>query len=406
MAIISSLYTGVSGINANGTAMSIIGDNLANANTVGFKSSRASFGDILSQNLGGSGNMQVGRGAMLTGVSSLFNQGSFQTTDSGLDMGLDGDGFFIVNDPNGAPFYSRAGQFSVNKDGYLVNPEGYKVQGYQASATGTITGAIGDISLSASSLAPVATTSATINANLNAGDSVPSVAPFNANNSATYNFSSGMTLYDSLGNGHMENLYFVKTAANAWNVYAPGSTAAGGLLGGLTFSAATGALTAGSPLAATFNYAGASAVNASFDLSSTTQYGAPSVIVAQNQNGYPSGSLRSVSVDQSGIMSGLFSNGVTRAVGQVALGNFQNPNGLSKFGRNLYASTLDSGQVIIGAPGTGRFGRVLSNSLELSNVDMAGEFVKMITFQRGFQANSKIITTSDEMLAELINIKR
>lgn len=407
MAIISSLYTGVSGLNANGTAMSIIGDNLANANTVGFKSGRASFGDIMSQNLGGgSGNMQVGRGAMLTGVSSLFTQGSFQTTDSGLDMGIDGDGFFVVEDPNGASFYSRAGQFSVDKSGYLVNPEGYRVQGYLASSTGSITGAIGDISLSASSLPPVATTSGTITANLNAGDSVPSVGPFNANNSATYNFSTGMTLYDSLGNGHMENLYFVKTAANAWDVYAPGSTAAGGLLGGLTFSAATGALTAGSPLAATFNYAGTSAVNASFNLSSTTQYGAASNIVAQNQDGYPSGSLRSVSVDQSGIMSGLFSNGMTRAVGQVALGNFQNPNGLSKFGRNLYASTLDSGQVIVGAPGTGRFGQVLSNSLELSNVDMAGEFVKMITYQRGFQANSKIITTSDEMLSELINIKR
>lgn len=410
MGIISSLYTGVSGISANGTAMSIIGDNIANSNTVGFKAGSASFGDILSANLGGGGgNMQVGRGAMLTGVSSNFTQGSFQTTENGLDMGIDGDGFFIVKDSDNVSYYTRAGQFSINKDGYIVNPQGDKVQGYLASTTGTITGAIGNISVSATSLPPVATSSATINANLNAGATAPAGA-FDPTDSSTYNFSTGMTIYDSLGNGHMENIYFKKTGAGSWEVYMPGSTLNAAAppyvaQGTLTFNA-SGVLTGGSPISASFSYAGAAALTASFDLSSSTQYGAASNIFSQSQSGYPSGALKSMSVDQNGVMSGLFSNGITRPIAQVALALFQNPNGLSKAGRNLFTETLDSGQVIIGSPGAGRYGRVLSNSLELSNVDLAGEFVKMITLQRGFQANSKIITTSDEMLSDLMNIKR
>lgn len=412
MAIISSLYTGVSGLSANGTAMSIIGDNIANSNTVGFKASRASFGDILSQNLvGSSGTFQIGRGAMLTGVSPVFTQGSFQTTESGLDMAIDGDGFFMVKDPNGANFYTRAGQFSVDRDGYLVNPEGYKVQGYLASQQGTITGGVGDISLSSSFIPPVASTGAAITANLNAADSVPSVAPFDPSDSATYNFSTGITLYDSLGNGHMENVYFVKTGAGTWDVYAPGSTSGMASIGNLAFDSG-GNLTApvGGKLNATFDYSASGAGTIGgigfFDFNSASQYAASSTILSQSQDGYPSGSLRSVSVDQSGIMTGLFSNGMTRAVGQVALANFQNPNGLTKYGRNLYASNLDSGQATIGTPGTGGYGRVLSNSLELSNVDLAREFVDMITAQRGFQANSKVITTSDDMLSDLINLKR
>lgn len=401
MAIISSLYTGVSGLSANGTAMSIIGDNIANTNTVGFKASRASFGDILSQNLvGSSGEFQIGRGAMLMEVSPVFTQGSFQTTDSGLDMAIDGDGFFMVKDPNGANFYTRAGHFSVDKNGYLVNPQGYKVQGYLASQQGTITGGVGEISLSSSFIPPVASTKADITANLNASDALPAI-PFDPTDSASYNFSTGITIYDSLGDGHMENLYFRKTGVGTWDVYAPGSTSGNTAVGSLAFDA-NGNLTAGSPVSATFSYSGA----VSFDLSSSTQYASASTILSQNQNGYPSGALKSVSINQTGIVNGLFSNGMTRAVGQIALANFQNLNGLTKYGGNLYAANLDSGQATIGVPGTGGYGRVLSNSLELSNVDLAREFVDMITIQRGYQANSKIITTSDEMLADLINLKR
>jgi flagellar hook protein FlgE len=410
MAIISSLYTGVSGLSANGIAMSIIGDNIANVNTVGFKASRASFGDILSQNLtGASGTFQIGRGAMLTGVSPVFTQGSFQTTDSGLDMAIDGDGFFIVKDGNGASFYTRAGQFSVDRDGYLVNPEGYRIQGYGASLSGTITGAVGDISLSSSFIAPVASTQATITANLDAAESIPAGA-FDPNDSTTYNFGTGITLYDSLGNGHTENVYFVKTAAG-WDVYAPGSTSGMAAIGSLTFDAG-GNLTAGGSMDAEFDYtaSGAGVIGGPgsgfFDFSSATQYASASTVLSQSQNGYASGSLRSVSADQNGLLTGLFSNGMTRPIGQIALANFQNPAGLTKYGRNLYAANLDSGQATVGAPGSGGYGRVLSNSLELSNVDLAREFVDMITVQRGFQANSRVVTTSDEMLADLINLKR
>lgn len=411
MSIVSSLYTGISGLSANGTAMSIIGDNIANTNTVGFKSGRASFGDVLSQNLVGSaGNVQIGRGVMLTGVDQVFTQGSFQSTESGLDIAIDGDGFFLVKDAaNNGTYYTRAGQFNVDKSGFLVNPEGYRVQGYQASATGAITSSLGDLSLSSTFIAPIASTIATVSANLDAGSSII-VPPFNPADPTTYNFSTGITIYDSLGQGHLENAYFRKTAVgppSTWNVYAPGSTAGNAAIGALTFDA-VGQLTGGSPIAANFAYLGGPL---SFDFglgtsSAATQYAAPSAVLSQSSNGYPSGSLTSVSIDQSGLITGLFSNGITRGIGEIALGKFQNPNGLMKYGRNLYVANLDSGQATVGAPGTGGYGRTLSNSLELSNVDIAREFVNMITAQRGFQASSKIITTSDEMMSDIINLKR
>lgn len=407
MAIISSLYTGVSGLAANGTAMSIIGDNIANTNTVGFKSGRASFGDVLSQNLvGSSGEYQIGRGTMLTSVSPVFTQGSFQSTESGLDMAIDGDGFFAVNDTaNNATYYTRAGQFSVDKSGYLVNPEEYRVQGYLASSTGAITSGLGDMSLSTSFIAPTASTNVTIGANLDAGASIL-VPAFDPADPLSYNFSTGITVYDALGNGAIESVYFRKTAAgppSTWDVHAPGSTLGNASIGTLTFDA-SGNLTGGSPLSANFVSLNGGAL--SFDLGTATQYAAPSTILSQSSDGYPSGSLTSVSINQDGLLTGLFSNGMTRGIGQVALGKFQNPNGLTKYGRNLYAANLDSGQATIGAPGSGGYGRTLSNSLELSNVDIAREFVNMITVQRAFQANSRIITTSDEMLSDLINLKR
>ncbi len=408
MAIISSLYTGVSGLSANGTAMSIIGDNIANTNTVGFKAGRASFGDVLSQNLvGSSGEYQIGRGTMLTSVSPIFTQGSFQSTESGLDMAIDGDGFFVVKDTaNSASYYTRAGQFSVDKSGYLVNPEGYRVQGYLASSQGAITSSVGDMSLSTSFIAPTASANVTISANLDAGvPIIPAATLFDPTDPGSYNFSTGLTVYDALGSGHLESVYFRKTAAgppSTWDVYAPGSTAGTASIGALTFDA-SGNLTGGSPISANFSYLTGAL---SFDLGSATQYAAASTILSQSSDGYPSGSLTSVSINQDGLLTGLFSNGMTRGIGQVALGKFQNPNGLTKYGRNLYAANLDSGQATIGAPGSGGYGRTLSNSLELSNVDIAREFVNMITVQRGFQANSRIITTSDEMLSDLINLKR
>lgn len=413
--LISSLYTGVSGLSTNGSAMAVIGDNIANANTVGFKASDASFGDILSSTMASSsGNYQIGRGSQLMGVSADFSQGSFQTTENGLDLAIDGSGFFIVSDSSGATYYTRDGQFDISKEGYLVNAEGYKVQGYQADSSGNITATLGEISLSSAYIQPSATTEATISANLDAGAVAPDplINPFSASDSDSYNFSIGITLYDSLGNANEENLYFVKTAAG-WDVYAPDSTSGSTAIGNLTFDS-SGNLTSSGLLDASFDYSssgagvvgGLGAGSELFDLSSFTQYATSSTANSLDQDGYPSGSLTNVTISSSGLIEGQFSNGKTKALGQIALATFQNQTGLYKSGNNLYAATLDSGQASVGIPGIGQYGTVLSSSLELSNVDLTAEFVKMITLQRGFQANSKIITTSDEMLSDLLNTKR
>lgn len=420
MAIISSLYTGVSGLTSNGAAIAVIGDNIANANTVGFKASNASFGDILSSTMTSSaGNYQVGRGSQLLGVSADFTQGAFQTTENGLDLAVDGSGFFIVNDPDNASYYTRAGQFDISKEGYLVNPEGYKVQGYQTDSAGNITPALGDLPLSSAYIQPSTTKEATISANLDAGAVAPDplINPFSSSDSDSYNFSTSITLYDSLGNARNENLYFVKSAtAGTWDVYAPGSTSGNSAIGSLVFDV-NGNIDTAVPgntgsLDATFDYGagltigGLGAGSELFDLSEFSQYTASSTILTQYQDGYPSGSLRNVSIDPNGVISGRFSNGKTKALGQIALATFQNQNGLFKSGNNLFKSSLDSGQASVGTPATGQYGKVLSSSLELSNVDLTREFVKLITIQRGFQANSKIITTSDEMLTDLLNTKR
>lgn len=420
MAIISSLYTGVSGLSSNGAAIAVIGDNIANANTIGFKASSASFGDILSSTMVSStGNYQIGRGSQLLGVSADFTQGAFQTTDNGLDMAVDGSGFFIVNDPDNASFYTRAGQFDISKEGYLVNPEGYKVQGYQADSMGNITPTLGDLPLSSAYIQPSTTKEATITANLDAGAVAPDplINPFSSSDSDSYNFSTSVTLYDSLGNARNVNLYFVKSAtAGTWDVYAPGSTSGNSAIGSLVFDV-NGNIDTSVPgntgsLDATFDYGagltigGLGAGSELFDMSDFSQYTASSTILTQYQDGYPSGSLRNVSIDPNGVISGRFSNGKTKALGQVALATFQNQNGLFKSGNNLFKTSLDSGQASVGTPGAGQYGTVLSSSLELSNVDLTREFVKMITIQRGFQANSKIITTSDEMLTDLLNTKR
>ncbi|MEK6815261.1 MAG: flagellar hook protein FlgE [Nitrospirota bacterium] len=409
MAILTSLFSGVSGLNANGSALSVVGDNIANSNTVGYKGSTVAFSDILSQTIGGgaSGGGQIGRGVNLSAVTPQFTQGSFETTDSVLDMGIDGNGFFLVQDTTGT-FYTRAGQFRTDKDGYIVTPEGAKLQGYTVSATGSLTGTIGDMQLTTVSTTPTPTSTARVDANLDAAASVPAAA-FSPSDPSTYNFSTGLTVYDSLGTSHAVTYYFRKTAANAWaTYYQVDGLPAGGTAGtAMTFSAA-GAVTAGGSqtLAFTLTNGATSPQSVAVDFSDFTQYGAPSATTYLTQNGSSSGSLSSISIGQDGIITGLFSNGQTETLGQVALATFQAPVYLTKMGKNLYAESSDSGQPIVSAPMTGGKGRVLSHSLELSNTDLAAEFVKMITFQRGFQANSRIITTTDELLNELVNLKR
>ena len=419
MSILSSIFTGVSGLNSNGQELSVIGDNIANVNTVGFKGSRMAFGDILSQSLTGlSGTSQVGRGVAVNGVTPMFTQGSFQNTSSGLDVAIDGEGLFMVNN-NGATNYTRAGNFQLDQKGNVVTPSGAILQGYLANATGNITGQIGNIQLLANTNLPQATTTANLAVNLDSGSAVPGAAwgtwvagTAAAPPATVYNNTTSVTAYDSQGNAHQVNVYFAETAANTWTAHyvyqdAGGlyrESGAGQALNFNTSGVLTSAPSSG-PLA--FAWGGAVAPGSTtFDLIGTTQVAGSFAVSNINQNGYATGSLKNILIDDKGVVSGVFTNGQTRNMAQLCLARFPAETELTKLGNNLYAQSSSSGQPIVGAPQTSGLGRTLSDTLELSNVDIAEEFTNLISAQRGFQANTKIITTTDELLNLLISIKQ
>ncbi len=432
--MLTSLFTGVSGMNANGTALSVIGDNIANMNTVGFKASRVSFGDVLSQTLAGSaGNAQVGRGVIVSSVLPLFTQGALQSTESALDLAIEGEGFFVVSDASGANYYTRAGQFSLDKNGNIVTPDGLVLQGYQVDAFNNITGTVGALKIAATQSAANATTTANIAVNLDASEAVKTWA-FTAGTttppaSTDYNKSMTMTAYDALGGAHDVTLYFVKTADNAWTTHYIYKDSAGmyqeagtqdlTFNDGATPPAVGGSLATDNAAALTFAWGGGVADGSiTFDfgtgtadtppgdgLDGSTQFASVFAVLNETQNGYSAGALKNIMVSEDGLITGIFTNGQTRNVGQVVLAKFNAPTGLTKMGRNLYAESFDSGQPVVGAANTSGLGRVLSNTLEQSNVDLAMEFVKMISYQRGFQANSKIITVTDELMQVTVNLK-
>ena len=415
--MIGSLFAGISGLNANATAMTVIGDNIANVNTTAFKSNRFSFANVLSQSLQGSVGNDIGRGVTFWGTTATWSQGTVENTANPTDMAVNGRGFFMVNDESGQTFFTRAGEFSFDRNGYLRNPDSLTVQGYQVTAVapdGTLTlGAISDISIpNESTSPPSATDEFTMDINLDAGAAVGNT------------YSTSQVFYDSLGNSVPVTFTFTRNAAAApptiWDVAAsiPASAgtgaaisvanvqfdANGDLVAPLANPTVTLTLTNGAttPQAVTWGLYDAAGVN-NGDM---TGYASPSVTTFQTQNGYPAGSLRGISVDESGIVTGSYSNGQMTPLYQVALADFPSYYGLSKMGNNLYAESLASGQALPSTATSGRLGSISPSAVEMSNVDLAQEFVKMITTQRAFQANSRVITTSDEILNELINIKR
>ena len=578
MGLLSSLFAGVSGLNANGTALSVIGNNIANMQTVGFKSSKATFADLISSSIsGGSGSVQTGIGVALTSVQGNFSQGSLATSANVLDMAIDGNGFFIVQDAQGGTFYSRAGTFRLDKDNNVVDPSGFKLRGFLADTTGTITGSIGDVSLPSTTASPNDTNLAFLAANLNSaapitggegnvvgsaasattsavgnlsfninlnGDGAQAVTvaagltgaslataiqnavrsltpadPFRtaaytgftasvnaagfftftsglagvtnnttagtgavvvtangadtlganlnmlagtsttgtnfsiADPTGTSNFSTSMTVYDSLGNSHLLTTYFTKAGSNTWNYnvtansndvvtanYASANidatlgitrVGAGTLTFGtdgtldresvaIRFDTGTAAGTAGTvpgqmqidfngatpDQLLTYNYGTSVTTEGGNGLDGTTQFGSQSAVVQLTQDGYAAGSLQAFSVDGNGVINGRFSNGQLRALAQVVLARFPDPLGLTRTGNNTFAESGNSGQPVTGVPESAGLGKLKSNTLELSNVDLGESFIDMIAAQRGFQANSRVITTSDEILQELVNLKR
>ena len=409
--MIGSLFAGISGLNANSTAMTVIGDNIANVNTTAFKSNRASFANVLSQSLGGGGGSDIGRGVDFWGTTPVWSQGSLENTSSPMDMAINGRGFFEVVDDAGSSFYTRAGEFTFNNEGELINPDGLVLQGYavqSVAADGTMAlGSITNIQIPTESTSPPsATTEFSVDVNLNSGAAVGDT------------YSTTITVYDSLGNDIPVAIDFVKTANNAWTWQASSPMATAVTPAGataITFDPNTGELTNGTDPTINLTLSNGAVIPAlTWDLYDTgnvtngdlTQYATASTTSFQTQDGYPAGMLRSVSVDEAGVVTGSYSNGQLVPLFQVALVDFPSYYGLTKMGNNLYSSSLESGDAMPGLPGTGRLGSISPSSIEMSNVDLAQEFVKMITTQRAFQANSRVITTSDEILNELINIKR
>ena len=409
--MIGSLYSGISGLKANTSAMAVIGDNIANVSTTGFKSSKVSFANIFSSTLSRTG-LEIGRGVTLNGVNAQWDAGSLENTTSSTDLSVNGTGLFIVNDPSTAiSYYTRAGQFEWDRDGNLVTPDGFIVQGYDINPDGTVNG-IQNITLPNGTSEPNATANLSFGMNLDSGATTGET------------FTTSMTTYDSLGSEVILDFEFTKTAAGwDWDVTSSmgtvsiaGSTSlAFDSSGALSAPAANPVITiddGGTPSGPLPDGAAPMSITWTF-LDSTnstdgsiTGYSSESTKTAQSQDGYPSGSLQSVAVDEDGYFTGVYSNGSMIPFAQVALADFASYSGLAKMGSNLYAESLSSGQALIGAPNTASLGGIAPSTLEKSNVDLAKEFVEMITTQRAYQANSKVITTSDEILQELINIKR
>jgi flagellar hook protein FlgE len=385
--------------------MAVIGDNIANVDTTGFKVSRVSFANIFTASMGSSRN-QIGRGVVMNGVNPNWDSGSMENTTSVTDLSINGQGMFMVQDPaDGGVYYTRAGKFEFDRDGNLVTPDGLIVQGYPIDINGN-TLPIDNISLPNGTNSPRATDEITFELNLD------------ATAADTETFDSTVTVYDSLGTPVELTFQFTyDQGADQWDWGVTPST--GGCLttGTISFDpdgsldAATEALPnptinvtglPGNDLNIDWTFSDAAGVSDG----SVTGYASDSTKTAQTQNGYPPGMLQGVSVDEDGVFTGLYSNGSMIPFAQLALADFPSYAGLSKQGANLYAESLASGQALVSTANTSGLGSIAPNTLEMSNVDLATEFVELITTQRAFQANSKVITASDEVLAELINIKR
>jgi len=403
--------TALSGLNAASADLRIIGNNVANASTTGFKESRAEFADVFAtSNLGVTANA-IGTGVRVSSVSQQFTQGNIGFTDNNLDLAISGQGFLIMND-NGTNAYTRAGALGVDRDGYVVNNQQQQLTIFQADAGGNITGATGPLRLDRSDIAPAATTSIDVQANLDAS-ATPPTATFSTTDASSYNNSTSLTLFDSLGSPHLNTMYFRKVSDNTWDVfqYIDGtlvnpSTGAGDPDGDRITFDDTGAITSGSPTTMTFTPSGgAAAMTVTVDFNNTSQYGSPFSVNALTQDGFATGRLSGIDISDTGVITSRFTNGQSRTLGQIAIATFNNAQGLRQLGDTGWAETFDSGAPLVGAPGTGSAGLIQSGALEGSNVDLTEELVSMITAQRNFQANAQVITTADTITQTIINIR-
>lgn len=459
--IVNGLFAGRSGLSSHGAAIAVIGDNISNSSTIGYKTARAEFEDLVS---GGQATGRiVGSGSQISAVSSIFTQGTFESTGRQLDLGIAGNGFFVLNN-SGSRFYSRAGNFKIDANGDIVNQNGLQVMGFPSGGSG----ALEALSINNVSQDSVATTEVAITGNLNAGASTafptstsPAYASLAALNTATIKagssaadgaitysilneiaeFRSTVEVFDSLGEAHSVNLFFFKTETNQYTVQAyvnaeEVSNSASGSTG-LPRLISTSSTGAGSPttgMVLNFNSDGSlntttstatlassilwsngstpetttvgatNAADINFDMSGFTQFSSASNATAITQDGKGVGTVGSISISKNGEIFAILSNGQSSVIGTIGLVNFSNPEGLTRIGGNLLQQSPDSGEPIVGRPDSGTFGTIESGRIELSTVDIADQFVKLITLQRGFQANSRIITTINQLLNDIIQL--
>ncbi len=408
-----SFQQGLSGLSASSKTLEVIGNNVANANTVGFKQSQAVFSDVYAASLSGSGNSPIGIGTKLAEVVQQFTQGNVTASNNPLDIAINGGGFFRMNS-NGATTYSRNGQFQLDRSGYIVNSEGARLTGYVADSRGILsTGAPADIMIRTSDLPPVVTDTVTAQLNIDSRQSVPATTPFSMDDPTSYNNATSVSVFDSLGNAHVLQTFYVKTGAGTWDIYAAADEAminGGASIGNLTFGT-DGALTAASqaalPVVASIpvTTGATSPLAVNIDFTSTTQFGSSFAVNKLDQNGSTSGRLSGFGVGPDGTITGRYTNGQSAVLGQVVLASFANPNGLHPLGGNLWAETAESGNPMVGAPTSGSLGALQSNAVEDSNVDLTAELVNMITAQRVYQANAQTIKTQDQVMQTLVNLR-
>jgi flagellar hook protein FlgE len=400
----------LTGLNAASADLNVTANNIANSNTVGFKESRAQFADFFLSNPYGVSETAVGGGVRVSKVAQQFSQGAINITNNSLDLAISGSGFFTLSH-NGALSYTRAGAFGTDRDGFIVNDSGSRLQAYPpiVGGTGFNTANLSDIQLSTSDNPPVATTSVSVGVNLPAADAVPVTTPFSATDPTSYNNTTSLTVYDSLGTAHAANLFFVKGAtANTWDVYTQIDGNAVGGANPITFntdgSLATPAGNGQLVLPAYAGTNGSAPLNITLGLSNITQFGDTFSVNSLTSNGYATGRLSGIEVTQEGIVQARFTNGQATPLGQVAVANFANPQSLQQLGNTGWGETFASGPVIRGEANSSNFGFIQSGALESSNVDISAQLVNLITAQRSFQANAQVIQTADQITQTIIQL--
>jgi len=412
---------GLSGLNASSKSLEVIGNNIANASTVGAKVARAEFADVYANAIGGSN--AVGIGVTVADVAQQFTQGNISTTDNPLDIAINGNGFFQVSKA-GVVSYSRNGQFKIDRDGFIVNDQQQHLMGYPADATGTIIpGAAGPLLMPTGGITPAVTTTIGMEVNLDArlGVTLPGAgAPIDFADPTTYNNATSQTVYDAKGQGVALTYYFQKASTDTWNVYVaangtPIATSGGNPAASTTITFPANGSTPTAPAApvaidipSVSNAAGAVTVPITgvlLDVSKATQYGSQFGITDLGQDGYAAGQLIGVQFESNGVVMARYSNGETKPAGQIEMASFRNPQGLQPLGGNAWGRSFASGDPLVGVPGDGNLGVLQAGAVEESNIDLTAELVDMITAQRVYQANAQTIKTQDQILQTIVNLR-